>query len=593
MLEKVRRFITENRLFMPGSRVVAGFSGGADSVCLLEMLRLLAPELSLTVFALHVHHGIRGEEADGDAAFAAAFCGKRGIALRTVYRDIPAEARRRGMGLEEAGRLARREELARALRELSADAAALAHHKNDLAETMLFQLARGTGLAGLSGIPAKSGSFVRPLLCLTRAEIEQWLRGRKLTWREDSTNTDTAYARNRIRHEVLPELAEVNARAVAHIAEASAEIREAAEYLESLLPDKWRRCAAGAPECGRSILLRAEAFLSEPPLFQRMLAREAFRRLGGLKDLGKVHVEAVLDLMRGGEGRQRNLPGMRALRTADGVLLAGEETEGPGRTDGCAAEEGRPCAVGAPGPELTEEGIALRIPGETICGGWRFTAAIVHMPEERDCGGRDLVAKDLYMPEERDCGGRDLAAKDLYMPEERDCGGRDLAAKDLHMPEERDCGGRDLAAKDLYMSEENAGMDRKAAGETGCGEASGSPADASQHRKLENDYTKWFDYDKIEKNICVRRRRKGDYLVIHPNGQRKTISNLFTDRKVPRGDREDIALLAAGQEVLWAVGVRGGESARVGEESREILRVSAERTGNGRIYQDDDTGGGY
>ena len=557
MLEKVRRFITENRLFMPGSRVVAGFSGGADSVCLLEMLRLLAPELSLTVFALHVHHGIRGEEADGDADFAAAFCGKRGIALRTVYRDIPAEARRRGMGLEEAGRLARREELARALRELSADAAALAHHKNDLAETMLFQLARGTGLAGLSGIPAKSGSFVRPLLCLTRAEIEQWLRGRKLTWREDSTNTDTAYARNRIRHEVLPELAEVNARAVAHIAEASAEIREAAEYLESLLPDKWRRCAAGAPECGRSILLRAEAFLSEPPLFQRMLAREAFRRLGGLKDLGKVHVEAVLDLMRGGEGRQRNLPGMRALRTADGVLLAGEETDGPGRTDGCAAEEGRPCAEGAPGPELTEEGIALRIPGETICGGWRFTAAIVHMPEERDCGGRDLAAKDLYMSEERDCGGRDLAAKDLY------------------------------------MSEENAGMDRKAAGETGCGEASGSPADASQHRKLENDYTKWFDYDKIEKNICVRRRRKGDYLVIHPNGQRKTISNLFTDRKVPRGDREDIALLAAGQEVLWAVGVRGGESARVGEESREILRVSAERTGNGRIYQDDDTGGGY
>lgn len=554
MLERVRRFITENRLFMPGSRVVAGFSGGADSVCLLEMLRLLAPELSLTVFALHVHHGIRGEEADGDAAFAAAFCGKRGIALRTVYRDIPAEARRRGMGLEEAGRLARREELARALRELSADAAALAHHKNDLAETMLFQLARGTGLAGLSGIPAKSGSFVRPLLCLTRAEIEQWLRGRKLTWREDSTNTDTAYARNRIRHEVLPELAEVNARAVAHIAEASAEIREAAEYLESLLPDKWRRCAAGAPECGRSILLRADAFLSEPPLFQRMLAREAFRRLGGLKDLGKVHVEAVLDLMRGGEGRQRNLPGMRALRTADGVLLAGEETEGPGRTDGCAAEEGRPCAEGAPGPELTEEGIALRIPGETICGGWRFTAAIVHMPEERDCGGRDAAAKDLYMSEERDCGGRDLAAKDRHMPEE------------------------------------NAGMDRKAAGETGCGEASGSPADASQPRKLENDYTKWFDYAKIEKNICVRRRRKGDYLVIHPNGQRKTISNLFTDRKVPRGDREDIALLAAGQEVLWAVGVRGGESARVGEESREILRVSAERTGNRKTNADNPQG---
>ena len=101
---------------------------------------------------------------------------------------------------------------------------------------------------------------------------------------------------------------------------------------------------------------------------------------------------------------------------------------------------------------------------------------------------------------------------------------------------------------------------------------------------------KQYNYAKIEKNICVRRRRKGDYLVIHPNGQRKTISNLFTDRKVPRGDREDIALLAAGQEVLWAVGVRGGESARVGEESREILRVSAERTGNRKTNADNPQG---
>lgn len=473
MLEKIRRFIAAEGLLSPGARVVVGFSGGADSVCLLEALRLLAPELSLTLFALHVHHGIRGGEADGDAAFAAGFCEKRGIPLRTVCRDIPAEARQKGLGLEEAGRLARREELARMVREVSADRAALAHHKNDLAETMLFQLARGTGLAGLSGISPSNGIFVRPLLCVTRAEIETWLRGRRLSWREDSTNADTAYARNRLRHRVLPELTRVNAQAVTHMAEASAELREVCGYLESLLPDKWDRCAAKTPE---GILLSAGELLAEPPLFQRMLIREAFRRLGGLRDLGKVHVEAVRDLLRGAKGRRRDLPGMAALRSGEGVLLTaarGEAISGPERSR-----------------ELPEEGVRLRIPGVTVYGGWRFTAELLHMPEENSAGNPD----------------------------------------------------------------------------------------ASMPWKLENDYTKWFDYAKIRKSIFLRGRMRGDYLVIHPDGRRKTISNLFTDRKVPRGERDGVVMLAAGPEILWAVGIRSGESARIDGESRELLRVSAERT---------------
>ncbi|MGX8728224.1 MAG: tRNA lysidine(34) synthetase TilS, partial [Lachnospiraceae bacterium] len=423
MLEKVRRFIAAEGLLSPGARVVVGFSGGADSVCLLETLWLLAPELSLTLFALHVHHGIRGKEADGDAAYAEDFCRKRGIPLRTVFRDIPAEARAKSLGLEEAGRLARREELTRALRELPADAAALAHHKNDLAETLLFQLARGTGLAGLSGISPANGAFIRPLLCLTRGEIEAWLLSRKISWREDSTNADTQYARNRIRHEILPGLSKVNAQAVTHMAEAASEVREAYTYLESLLPDRWRSCAA---EGQGEIFLSAGELLAEPPLLQRMLIREAFRRLGGLKDLGKVHVEAVLDLLRGAEGRRRDLPGMLAVRTAKDVVLAklgeiavfGREKSGDGldrRSDPARKEilvsgwerPGTGQAVSEPGETenarkgyLSGERTELKIPGETIYGGWRFKAEILcfaKAPGETTFDGQRCKAEILAL----------------------------------------------------------------------------------------------------------------------------------------------------------------------------------------------------
>ena len=574
MLEKVRKYIEAEGLLSLGTRVVVGFSGGADSVCLLEALRLLAPELGLTLFALHVHHGIRGAEADGDAAYAAKFCEKRGIPLRTVFRDIPAEARAKGLGLEEAGRLARRGELSRALRELPADAAALAHHKNDLAETMLFQLARGTGLAGLSGISPVSGSFIRPLLCLTRGEIEAWLKSRGIAWREDSTNADTAYARNRIRHEALPALSKVNAQAVTHMAEASGEIREAYAYLESLLSDKWRRCAAAAPEGARGILLIAEAVLAEPALFQRMLVREAFRRLGGLKDLGKVHVEAVLDLLRGKEGRRRDLPGLSAVRTAEGAALlpAGDRQVSGRERIGDAPEEPSVSARKTPEDarkrDLPGERAELKIPGETTFDGWKFTAELLRLPQEDgealpssgEIGRKRGPEELMFTP------SHETIVKQACHPKRSEGARLNHAGvsdfDEILRPDGLRMTGP-LHAKHCLPQNDRAGVS--------------NPEETGLPWKSQNHYTKWFDYDKIEKRIELRRRENGDFLTIHPDGRRKTLSNLFTDRKVPREERDRVALLAAGQEILWAVGIRAGESARVDEGTRAILRVSAER----------------
>lgn len=552
VLERVREYIERTSLFSPGARVVVGLSGGADSVCLLEALRLLAPQLRLSLFAIHIHHNIRGAEADEDRAFAESFCAKRGIPFRCICRDIPKEAAGRGLGLEEAGRLARREEFERALAALPADVIALAHHKNDLAETMLFQLARGSGLRGLLGISPRSGPYVRPLLCLTRAEIETFLRERGLSFREDATNADPAYSRNRIRHEILPALLKnVNPHAVEHMAEASAELLETRDYLESLLPGKWSRCAVEFP-CGRdanvsringmsscrrdavenvekgtaAVLLLAGQMQAEPAIFQRMLVREAFRRLGGLKDIGRVHVAAVLDLLEGAVGRRRNLPGILASRTEEGVLLAlvrrraldggSEGTEDTRLATGkegvyCAGKDGEGQAGGRHFSHKDGEGqaggtnVPLNIPGETCFGGWLFTAELHPGP-----------AASPFTP----------------------------------------------------------------VSGSGCLPAGQNPAMPQIRPGTENHYTKAFDYDIINDKLNLRFREKGDYLVIHPDGRKKTLSNLFTDRKIPKGERDGIVLLAAAREVLWALGVRGGESARVGVDTRTVLLLRAARYGN-------------
>ena len=565
VLRKVQAYIEKEGLLQKGDRVVVGLSGGADSVCLLDLLRQLAPAWGLTLFALHVHHGIRGEEADGDRAFVEELCKAWQIPVRVICRDIPAEAKAAGLGLEEAGRLARREEFARALMELPADKIALAHHQNDLAETVLFQLARGSGLDGLTGISQANGPTIRPLLCLTRTEIEAYLASRGLSFREDSTNADTAYARNCIRRKVLPPLVSgVNARTVEHIAEAAEELREVRAYFESLLPEKWGCCAvevSGTP----SVLLRASETLAEPPLLRRLLVREAFRRLVGLKDIGKVHILAVLDLLEGGEGRRRDLPGLSAVRTYEGVHLtpAKHAEHLPKMKD--PSGESPAIRGGAEGncyknpDETTPAAIPLQIPGETDFDGWHFWAELLSiMPDKEQTEPANIIEEKSSSPK----APLELSPHTWQ---------QECFSMQGHCHSERSEESRKVFHKvDGILRRFAPQNDRTG----GCLNNTCLSSDLGNN---ENHYTKCFDYGKIEKTVWVRFRRTGDYLVIHPDGRRKTLSNLLTDRKLPREERDRIPLVAAGSEVLWAVGVRGGESARVEADTRTVLRIRAER----------------
>ena len=236
MLE-IKRYIGANQLIRPGDGVVVGLSGGPDSVFLLYALHTLQPRMGFTLWAVHVHHGIRGAEADRDEAFSEKLCAKLDIPFQAVHVAAPAYAAQHGLSLEEAARILRYEALEAARQQLGQTRAAwiaVAHHLDDQAETVLHNLVRGAGLRGLAGMENRRNHVIRPLLSIKREDILKWLKQYDIPYVTDSTNADPHYTRNRIRSTVLPELREINPEASAHIAHSAALLREADAYFHAL-----------------------------------------------------------------------------------------------------------------------------------------------------------------------------------------------------------------------------------------------------------------------------------------------------------------------------------------------------------------------
>lgn len=236
MLE-IKRYIEKNQLIRPGDGVVVGLSGGPDSVFLLYALHTLQPRMGFTLRAVHVHHGIRGAEADRDEAFSEKLCAKLDIPFQAVHVAAPAYAAQHGLSLEEAARILRYKALESARQQLGQTLAAwiaVAHHLDDQAETVLHNLVRGAGLRGLAGMENRRNHVIRPLLSIKREDILKWLKQYDIPYVTDSTNADPHYTRNRIRSTVLPELREINPEASAHIAHSAALLREADAYFHAL-----------------------------------------------------------------------------------------------------------------------------------------------------------------------------------------------------------------------------------------------------------------------------------------------------------------------------------------------------------------------
>lgn len=309
MLKKVQEYIMEYRMLQPGERVIVALSGGADSVCLLSVLK----EMDLALKAVHVHHGLRGAEADRDAEFSGELCLRFGIPFTMARRDVAGYASEHGASTEEAGRILRYEALRAEADAWGAKKIALAHHRDDNAETILHNLLRGSGLRGLGGILPVQGRRIRPLLCVGREEIEQYLVEQGLCWCEDSTNASGDYTRNRIRSQVIPMLKEcVNERAVENILRAGEIFSEADAYLEAVAAKIWRR--AGSLESDlEGVPLRARIPLADlqaqEPLIRTYLYRHMMELLGcGKKDVTHRHYRQMDELLCGGAGRRCDLP---------------------------------------------------------------------------------------------------------------------------------------------------------------------------------------------------------------------------------------------------------------------------------------------
>ena len=338
-----------------GDKVIAGVSGGADSVCLFLMLLEVREKIGFDLIAVHVHHGLRGEAADQDQRFVEALCEQHRIPLEIFRVNLESIAKKRKQSLEEAGRMVRREAFDSVCKKYGGNKIALAHHQNDNAETLLWNLSRGTGLDGLGGIRPVNGKFIRPLLCMNRKEIEEYLAKRKQSYCIDETNAGTDYTRNKLRHLVLPILEEqVNSAAVRHMNETMEQIWELQEYMQEQVEAAYQECVQEHFEKACWIQIQQKSFETFPELIKKMVIRKGMEQVGGKKrDLSHKHVDVMMELMNKQVGRTLDLPyEMHAKRNYEGIRLEKQRTYSFG-------EEKK--------AEIMQECMSeLNIPGETI-----------------------------------------------------------------------------------------------------------------------------------------------------------------------------------------------------------------------------------
>lgn len=315
MRKKVEEYIRKNHMTEAGERVCIGLSGGADSVCLFLLLEEMQRKMGFALEAVHVNHCLRGQEADADEAFVRSLCEEHKIPCTVERVDVAALAKKRGISAEEAGREARREVFERT----GADRIALAHHMDDLAETMLHNIARGTSAAGLCSMRPVRGKYIRPLLCVRRSETEEYLRRQGVTYCTDSTNMSPEYTRNRIRQIVIPSLEWINPGCVEHLCSLSEDALEMEEYMLQQEEHVAKSCMSRRAD---GILL-ADSLWEQPPFMaKRVIARAVQKVCGSRKNISREHLKAVWELYARQVGRRCELPaGLRAQRTYGGVLL--------------------------------------------------------------------------------------------------------------------------------------------------------------------------------------------------------------------------------------------------------------------------------
>lgn len=375
-----------------GMRVAAAVSGGADSVALLRVLLDAAPEIGLVVSVAHVHHQIRGVAADEDADFVAELAQRLGLAFLVHRVDTPAAARANQQTIEEAARALRYAWFRELIAQGGIDAVATAHTLDDQAETVLHRLLRGAWTEGLGGIypviACPRGAILRPFLNTRRQEIVTWLRSLAQPWREDATNADTRFTRNRIRHELLPQLAGFNPRVAEQLAHLATIARDEESWWEAelkrmlpalLLPGRpvrgGGRAVSTHPEQG-SVGMELERLRALAPALRRRVLRAAAEQLGC--GLNFDQTEQLMEMCSPeGARRQQLTIALRAERTPRELRLVLEPpADEPGDLPG-------EFPLPIPG-EVAGLGVTLRARAVDGAGNGAFPAAVLRTPRAGD-----------------------------------------------------------------------------------------------------------------------------------------------------------------------------------------------------------------
>ena len=452
-MQKVKNYIIREDLINPGDKIVAGVSGGADSVALLYVLSELSEEFSLTLRVISVNHGLR-KEAYEEVDYVRNLCGKLNVPFVLKEADVSALAEKWGVGTEEAGRRVRYEAFEEEAAKLGEDTKiAVAHNSNDVCETMLFNLFRGTGPKGLMSIPPRRGNIIRPLLCVERKEIEKFLNDNKIRFYVDATNLEDDYTRNKIRHNIVEYATKnINDNAVSHIAETVESLREMNEYTQAEVD---RLFTLRAKVAEGEIILDVTGLTDTNPYILKALFKKCIDTLVPTnRDITLKHLKSIQCIMDSQESKSLDLPYKI---------------------------------------KVNKENCGLRF----VTGEQDFSFAEV----------------ELSYPEGEIETDEKMRIKWKIMPK---------------------------------------------------------PVDFEISK---NQYTKFFDYDKIVERPMLRTAREGDYLTIDDKLNKKKLSDYFIDEKITLSRRKKELLVADQSHIWWVLGHRISEYPKVTKDTKNILLV--------------------
>ncbi len=528
------KHIGKHSLIGPGEAVLAAVSGGADSMCMLLLLERYATEHGIRLGVVTVDHGFRPEARD-EAAYVRDFCAVRSIPF--YLKEIkPGEI----APTEEAARIRRYELIRETAAEGGYARVALAHNANDRAETMLFNLFRGSGIRGLGSISPKRDIYVRPILPLERTQVEAFLRENGVAWHTDATNLEDAYSRNRIRHHVIPEARGINDGVLRHMYETADVLGEIADHLQkeaarALETAKYADPATGLstePSAGLSAEpaalsehMPSEAVicikLPEYAAQDRVVRMEMLRLIltdltPHLKDVTSAHLRAVDALKDARTGASVNLPyDIVACREYDHLCImvnpADKKCSGKSNDFSPEAKASEIKPSGAKASETKPPGAAASEKESSEVKAPSTGTPVINVDPTGMVPGGEALIVDLP-----DSSGR-------------------MKFELIQMP---------------------AGVE------------------PSEYGKKYNEYTKCFDYGKIYGMLTIRPAKDGDRITIDAQGHAKTLNRYMIDAKVPRRMRERIPVLFDGREAMWVTGYRDSGAFRLDGSTELILRVT-------------------